>query len=145
MIQQSYFWAFIWRNSNLKRYKYPNSSVQAIYNSQDIFSSVKFSHSVLSHSLWPHGLQHARLPCPSLTPGVCSNLVFIELMMPSNHLVLWCPLLLPSIFPSIRVFSSELALCVRWPKYWSFSFSISTSNDYSGLIYFRIDSQESSP
>ena len=60
--------------------------------------------------------------------------------MPSNHLILCHPLLLlPSIFPSIRVFSNELALCIRWPKYWSFSFSISPSNEYSGLISFRIE------
>ena len=69
------------------------------------------------------------------------KLMSIELMMPSNHLILCHPLLLlPSIFPSIRVFSSELALCIRWPKYcWSFSFNISPSNEYSGLISFRID------
>ena len=61
-------------------------------------------------------------------------------VMPSNHLVLFCPLLLlPSIFLSIRVFSNELALCIRWPKYWSFNFIISTSNEYSGLLSFRID------
>ena len=66
------------------------------------------------------------------------NLMSIELMMPSNHLILYHPLLLlPSIFPSIRVFSSELALCIRWPKYWRFSFS--SSSEYSGLISFRID------
>ena len=66
------------------------------------------------------------------------KLMSIELVMPSNHLVLCCPLLLlPSIFPSIRVFSNELALCIRWPKYWSFN--ISPSNEYSGLISFRID------
>ena len=64
----------------------------------------------------------------------------IELMMPSNHLVLCHPLLLlPSVFPSIRVFSIKLALCIRWPKYWRFSFSISPSSEYSGLISFRID------
>ena len=63
----------------------------------------------------------------------------VESMMPSNHLILSCPLLpLPSIFPSIRVFSSESALCIRWPQYWHFHFSISPSNDYSGLISFRI-------
>ena len=63
-----------------------------------------------------------------------------ESMMPSNHLILCCPFLLPpSIFPSIRVFSSESVLCIRWPKYWSFSFSISPSNEYSGLISFRMD------
>ena len=68
------------------------------------------------------------------------KLMSIELVMPSNHLIFCCPLLLlPSIFPSIRVFSNESALCIRWPKYWSFSFSISPSNEYSGLISFRID------
>ena len=67
------------------------------------------------------------------------KLMSIELMMPSNHLILCHPLfLLPSIFPRIMVFSNELALCIRWPKYWSFSFSISPSNEYSGLISFRI-------
>ena len=63
----------------------------------------------------------------------------IESVMLSNHLILCCPLLLPSIFPSIRVFSNELALYIRWPKYWSFNFSKSPSNEYSGLISFRID------
>ena len=64
----------------------------------------------------------------------------IESLMPSNHLILCCPLLLPpSIFPFIRVFSTELTLYIRWPKHWSFSFSISSSNEYSGLISFRID------
>ena len=68
------------------------------------------------------------------------KLTSIGLVMPSNHLILCCPLLLlPSIFPSIRVFSNESALPIRWPKYWSFSFSFSTSNEYSGLISLRID------
>ena len=68
------------------------------------------------------------------------KLMFIESVMPSNNLILCHPLLLlPSILPSIRVFSSELALCIRWPKYWSFSFSISSLDEYSGLISFRID------
>ena len=68
------------------------------------------------------------------------KLISIELVMPSNHLILCRPLLLlPSIFLSIRVFSNELSLCIRWPKSWSFSFSINTSNEYSGLISFRID------
>ena len=66
------------------------------------------------------------------------KLMSIELVIPSNHLILYCPLLLlPSIFPSIRVFSNELTLHIRWPKYWSFSFC--PSNEYSGLISFRID------
>ena len=67
------------------------------------------------------------------------RLMSIELVMPSNHLILCHPLLLPSVFPSIRIFSNELALCIRWPKFWSFSFSISPSNEYSGLISFRVD------
>ena len=83
------------------------------------------------------------------------KLMSIKLVMPSNHLILCCPLLLPpSVFPSIRVFSSESVLCIRWPKYWSFSFSISPYNEYSVLISFRMDwldllavqgTQESSP
>ena len=68
------------------------------------------------------------------------KLMFFESVMPFNHLILYCPLfLLPSIFPSIRVFSNESVLLIRWPKYWSFSFSISPSNEYSGLISFRTD------
>ena len=99
----------------------------------------QFSHSVVSDSMWPNGLQHARPPCPSSTPGVCSN-SSIESVMPSNQLILCCPLLLlPSTFPSIRDFSNESVLRIRWPKYWSFSFSISLSNEHSGLISFRMD------
>ena len=79
----------------------------------------------------------------SLCFTISQNLLkfmFIELMMPSNHLILHCPLLLlPSIFPSIMVFSTESVLCIKWPKYWSFSFSICPSIDYLGLISFRID------
>ena len=68
------------------------------------------------------------------------KLMSIESVMPSNHLMLCCPLrLLPSIFPSIRVFSNESALCIRWPKYWSFSFNISPSNEHPGLLSFRMD------
>ena len=85
------------------------------------------------------GLQHTRPPCTSSTPGVYSN-SSIKSLMPSNHLILYHPLiLLPSIFPSIRVFSNESVLRIRWPEYWSFSFSISPSNEYSGLISFRMD------
>ena len=78
----------------------------------------------------------ARQACLSITNSQSLlKLMSIELVMPSSHLILCHPLLLPpSIFPSIRVFSNELVLCVRWPKYWSFSFSISPSNEYSGLI-----------
>ena len=78
----------------------------------------------------------------SLSFTVCLSLVklmSIESVMPSNPLILCCPLLLPSVFPSIKVFSNESVLCIRWPKYWSFSFSISPSNEYSGLISFRTD------
>ena len=101
--------------------------------------SVQFSCSVVSESLRPHGLQHSRPPCPSPTPSLL-KLMSIELVMPSNHLILYCPLLLLlSVFPSIRVFSNESVLPIRWPKYRSFSFSISPSNEYSGLISFRID------
>ena len=88
-------------------------------------------------TLRPHGLQYARLPCPSPTPGPYSNSCRVG--EPSNHLILCCPLLLPSNFPSIRVFSNESTLHIRWPKYWRFSFSISPSNEYSRLISFRMD------
>ena len=102
------------------------------------YNSVQFSHSVVSDSLQPHGLQHAYL---SITNSQSLHkLMSIELVMSSNHLILCRPLLLPpSIFPSIRVFSSESVLCIRWPKYWSFSFSLSPPNEYSGLISFRMD------
>ena len=105
------------------------------------FSSVHFSRSVVSNSLRPHVPQHARPPCPSPTPGVYSiKLMSIESVMPSNHIIICRPLLfLPSIFPSIRVFSNESALHIRWPKYWSFSFNISPSNEHPGLISFRMD------
>ena len=87
----------------------------------------------------PHRLKYARPPCPSPAPGVYS-LMSIELVMPSNHLILCCHLLLPSsMFLSLRVFSNESVLRIRWPKYWSFSDSISLANEYSGLISFRID------
>ena len=96
----------------------------------------QFSRSVVSDSLRPHGLQHARPPtnCRSLL-----KLMSIESVMPSNQLILSPLLLLPSIFPNIRVFSNESALRIRWPKYWTFSFSISPSNEYSGPISFRMD------
>ena len=101
---------------------------------------VVFSHLVMSDSLWPHRLQHARLPCPSLTPRVYPKLMSIESVMPYNHIVICWPLLLsPSIFLSIRVIPNESVLHIRWPKYWSSSFSISRSNEYSRPISFRID------
>ena len=101
---------------------------------------VLFNYSVISESLQPYGLQPARLPCPSLSPRPCSN---------SCALSWWChPTISSSVVPffsclqsspSITVFPNELALRIGWPKYWSFSFSISPSNDYSGFISFRID------
>ena len=99
-----------------------------------------FSCSVVSDSLRPHELQHASLPCPSTISQSLCKLISIELVMVSNHLILYLPLLLlPSVFPSIRVFSSELVLHVRWPKYWSFSFSIIPFSEYLGLISFNND------
>ena len=97
-----------------------------------------FSRSGMSNSLQPHRLQHARLPCSSLSPSLL-KLMFIESMLPFNHLILCYPFLLPSNFPNIRVFSNESEICIRWPKYGSFSFSIRPFNEYSGLIFFRID------
>ena len=88
----------------------------------------------MSDSLRPHESQHTRPPCPSPTPGVHSDL------HPSSHLILCRPvLLLPAIPPSIRAFSNESTLRMRWPKYWSFSFSISPSKEIPGLISFRVD------
>ena len=96
----------------------------------------------MSYSSQPYELQHARPPCPSLTPRVHSqsSLTSIESVMPSSRLILHFPLLLlPPIPPSIRVFSNESTLHMRWPKYWSFSFSISPSKEHPGLISFRMD------
>ena len=98
-----------------------------------------FSHSVVSDSatLWTAARQ---VPLSFTISQSLLKPMSTESMMPSNHLIL-CPplLLLPSIFPSIRVFSNEWTLRIRWPKYWSFSFSIRTSNEHSGLIFFRMD------
>ena len=100
--------------------------------------SVQFSCSVVSDSLRPHESQHARPPCPSPTPGVHSNSTSIESVMPSSHLILCHPLLLlPPIPPSVRVFSNESTLRMRWPKYWSFSFSIIPSKEIPGLNKYQ--------
>ena len=105
----------------------------------DQFSSVQFSHSVVSDSATPWTA--ARQASLSTTNSQSLlKLMSIKLVMPSNHLILCHPLLLPpSVVPRIRVFSNESALCIRWSKYWSFRFSISPSNEYSGLISFRMD------
>ena len=94
-----------------------------------------FGHSVVSYSLGPHGLQHTRLPFLHHLPKLAqSHLHGVgDAIQPSG------PLSPPYVFPSIRGFSSELALCIKWPKYWNFSFIISPFNEYSGLISFRID------
>ena len=105
----------------------------------NIYVSVQFSHSVVSNSLLPHEPQHARPPCPSPTSGVHPNPCPSSQLMPSSHLILCRPLLLlPPILPSIRVFSNESTLRIRWPTYWSFSFSISSFNEHPGLISFRM-------
>ena len=95
----------------------------------------------MSDSLWPQGLHAALQASLSFTNSwSLLKLMSIESVVPSNHPILCCPLLLlPSVFPSIRVFSSESVLHIRWPKYWSFSFSISLSSEYSVLISFRMD------
>ena len=101
----------------------------------------QISSSVVSDSLRPHELQHARPPCLSPTSGVYPNPCPLKSVMPSSHLILCHPLLLlPPILPSIRVFSSESTLCMRWPKYWlEFKLNISPFIEYPGLISFRID------
>ena len=103
--------------------------------------SVQFSHSVVSDSLWPHCKQPACQASLSITNSrSLLKPMSIKLVMPSSHFILCFPfLLLPPIPPSIRVISNESALCMRWPKYWSFSFSIISSKEHPGPISFRMD------
>ena len=101
-------------------------------------NSVQFSCSVVWDTLQPHGLQHSRPPVQYQLLELL-KLMSIESVMPSNRIILCHSLLLPSIFPQIKVFSNESVLRIRWPKFWSFSFSISPSNEYSRLISFRMD------
>ena len=99
----------------------------------------QYSRSVVSDSVtpWTAARQASLSITNSRSPPKPMS---IELVMPSNHLILCCPLVLqPLIFPTIRVFSNESAVCIRWPKYWSFGFNISPSNEHSGLISFRMD------
>ena len=101
-------------------------------------ASVQFSHSIMSDSATPWTVAHQASLSITNSWSLLKRMS-IELVMPSNHLILLCPLFLPSILPSIRVFSNKSVLHIRWPKDWSFSFSISPSNEYSGLVFFRID------
>ena len=101
---------------------------------------VLLNSSVMSDSFQSHELQHARLLCPSLSSRICSNFCILSQRCHGTISFSAKPLpILPSVFPSIRVFSNESVLPIRWPKYWRFSFSISLSNEYSMLISFRID------
>ena len=161
MIQQSHSWAYIQRNPWFKRIQAPQYSLRFCLQEPRHGSNINVCWqrngkiTCCTYIQWnivvqllngfllfvTHGLRHARLLCPSLSPRVCSNSCPLSWWCYlSNHLILCCLLLiLLSIFPSIRVFSNESVLHIRWPKYWSFSFSISPSNEYSGLISFRID------
>ena len=135
----SYPWIFQARILEWGAIYLPKSWFWNIYIYIYIYNSVRFSRSVVSDSLWHHERQHARPPCPSPPPAVYPN-SSIKSVVPSSHLILCHPLLLlPSIFPSIRDFSNESALHIRWQKYWSFSLNISPSNEHLGLIFFRMD------
>ena len=116
-----------------------SNKIYKIFHKQPLL--LLFSHSVMSDSASPWTTAHQASTSFAISQSLL-RLMSIKLVMPSNHLVLCRPVhLLPSIFPSIRVFSNESALCIRWSKYWSFSFSfsLSPSNEYSGLISFKID------
>ena len=130
---RSYKWLNKLNNNHRKRQIYQCF----LYNS---FSPAQFSRSVMSNSLWPHELQHNEASLSISSSWSSLKFTSIELVMSSRHLILCRPLLLmPSIPPSIRVFSNESALHMRWPKYWSFSFSIIPSKEHPGLISFRKD------
>ena len=132
-------WVIAQDSHQIPTYRSWESLDPVLHKSQAPLSSVWFSRPILSDSLWPHGLQHARPPCPSPTPRACSD---------SCPLSCWChPTISSSVVPfsshlqsfPASVFSNESALRIRWPKYRSFSFSISPSNEYSGLMSFRVD------
>ena len=133
-------WSWYWHRAGKDQQHCPT-----LYNAQDS-PPPKITGVVQSCLTANHGLKHTRFLCPSPSPGACSNSCslswwcHLNISSSVNHLFLCCPLLLLlSMFPSIRLFSNESALHIRWPKYWSFSFSMSPSNEYSGLISFRID------
>ena len=128
----------LFKEDNLKLYKYPHSPL-TLFNNFSIYQWVVVQ--LLSH-VWLFATPWTAASQASLSFTISQSflkLISIELMMPSNHLILCHPLFLPSIFPSIRIFSHESVLCIRWPKIWSFSFSISPSSEYSGLISYRTD------
>ena len=137
----------LWRNdlhfqmkrTKLPLYFYSSTRCVSLWSCPTVQCSVQFCRSVKSNPLGPHGLKHARRPVHHQLPGFTQTHVnwVSDVIQPSHSL---SPLLLPlSIFPSLRIFSNESVLCIRWPKYWSFSFNISLSNEYSGLISFRMD------
>ena len=129
---------YTYRNKGNSRVCYVQCTGESNGMTLNLFSSVQsFSHVRLFATPWTAACQASLSITNSWS---LLKLMSIKLVMPSNHLILCCPLLLlPSTFPSIKVFSKESALPIKWPKYWSFIFSISPSNEYSGLISFRID------
>ena len=107
------------------------------FYSSDVVVVQSLSHVWLFVTPW---IVACQAPLSSTISQSLFKFMSIESVMPSNHLILCCPLLLlPSVFPSLRIFSSEFALCIRWPKYWSFSFSIGPSNEFSGLLSYKIE------
>ena len=133
-----YYTIFLSKNINSDSliFSNPNSYLKISICPQNAFSIQLLGHVQLFAALWTAALQTSLSITNSRS---LLKLMTIKSVIPSNHLILFCPLLLSSIFPSIRVFSNESVLCIRWPKYWSFSFSISPSNEHSGLISFRMD------
>ena len=126
------FWLWLIKTLHLSKSQFPY-----LWNGNQFISVQSLSNVQLFVTPWTAACQASLSITNSQTPPKPMS---IESVMPSNHLILCCPLLLlPPIFPSIRVFSNESALCIRWPKYWSFSFSISPSNEHPGLIFFRMD------
>ena len=139
MTQESHYWLGMYPEKKLKKIHAPQCNINSntIYNSQGISSVQSLSSVQLFGIPWIAARQASLSITNSHSPP---NAMSIESVISSNHLILCHPLLLlPSIFPSIRVFINESALLIRWPKYWSFSFSISPSNEHPGLISFRMD------